>query len=170
MALGVDYRGQDCSLARALEIVGERWTMLILRDCFFGVRRFSDLQEHLEISKAVLTDRLTGLVEAGLLTRVPRGKRDDYELTEKGLEFWPAMQALMQWGEEHTAPHGRRRIFSHVTCGTDLDATGTCSACGVVPPPADITMRPGPGFTARRSDPISAGLRTPHRLLDPLRA
>ena len=81
MALGVDYARQDCSLARALEVVGERWTLLILRDCFLGVRRFSDFDAHLDISKAVLTQRLAALVEAGLLDphrgrRPPSVRRD----------------------------------------------------------------------------------------------
>ncbi|MPZ85801.1 MAG: transcriptional regulator, partial [Actinophytocola sp.] len=69
MALGRDYEGQNCSLARALEVVGERWTILVLRDLFFGVRRFTDLQAHLDIPRAVLTDRLTRLVDAGVVTR-----------------------------------------------------------------------------------------------------
>ena len=84
MALGVDYAEQDCSLARALELVGERWTLLILRDCFFGVRRFTDFQTHLNISRAVLTQRLAALVEAGLLARTPRGGREEYTMTERG--------------------------------------------------------------------------------------
>ena len=104
MALGVDYTGQDCSLARSLEIVGERWTLLVLRNCFFGVRRFSDFQAHLGISRAVLTDRLAGLVDDGLLERVPAGAREEYVLTEAGLALWPALFALTQWGEATTSP------------------------------------------------------------------
>ncbi len=120
MALGVDYAEQDCSLARALELVGERWTLLILRDCFFGVRRFTDFQSHLNISRAVLTQRLTALVEAGLLARTPRGGREEYVLTERGIALWPALYALTRWGEAQSA-RGPRRIFAHVACGTDLD-------------------------------------------------
>ena len=170
MALGVDYARQDCSLARALEVVGERWTLLILRDCFFGVRRFTDLQRHLDISKAVLTDRLAGLVEAGLLVRTPHGRRDEYTLTAKGLDLWPALQALAHWGEMYEAPDGPRRVFSHATCETDLDGSGMCPKCAVAPPPADISMRPGPGVTPEpRPNAISAGLREPRLLLEPLR-
>src|SRR5690349_24929986 len=89
MPLGTDYAGQDCSLARALEVVGERWTLLVLRDCFFGVRRFSDLRAHLDISRAVLSARLADLVEAGLLARrEPAPGRVEYELTEQGLALW----------------------------------------------------------------------------------
>jgi DNA-binding HxlR family transcriptional regulator len=91
VGLGKNYEGQDCSLARALEIVGERWTMLVLRDCFFGVRRFTDLQAHLDVPRAVLTERLTQLVAEGILDRVEyqRG-RHEYQLTQRGLDLWPA--------------------------------------------------------------------------------
>src|SRR6476660_6301239 len=112
MALGVDYVRQDCSLARALELVGERWTLLILRDCFLGVRRFSDLQAHLDISRAVLSQRLAQLVADGLLQRTD-GPQAEYELTEAGLELWPALFALLQWGERRTSPDRPRRVFSH---------------------------------------------------------
>jgi DNA-binding HxlR family transcriptional regulator len=168
MALGVDYAGQDCSLARALELVGERWTLLILRDCFFGVRRFTDFQSHLNISRAVLTQRLTALVEAGVLDRTPRGGREEYVLTQRGIALWPALYALTRWGEAQSAG-GPRRVFAHVACGTDLDATGCCPTCGVAPPPGDLQMRPGPGFNAEgRDNPVSAALAYPHRLLEPL--
>jgi DNA-binding HxlR family transcriptional regulator len=168
MALGVDYAEQDCSLARALELVGERWTLLILRDCFFGVRRFTDFQTHLNISRAVLTQRLTALVEAGLVDRSPRGGREEYVLTERGIALWPALYALTRWGEAQSA-RGPRRVFAHVACGTDLDVTGCCPSCGVSPPPGDLQMRPGPGFNAEgRDNPVSAALAHPHRLLEPL--
>ena len=107
MPLGSDYAGQSCSLARCLEIVGERWTLLIVRDLFFGVRRFSDLQRHLDIPRAVLSARLAALVDAGLV------ERDPYRLTERGADLWPAVHALMQWGERHTSPGGPRRVFVH---------------------------------------------------------
>lgn len=169
MALGVDYAQQDCSLARALEVVGERWTMLILRDAFFGVRRFTDFQNHLDISKATLTDRLNGLVESGLLIRTPRGGRDEYTMTESGLALWPALFALTQWGQMQSASNGPRRIFSHAACGTPLAAGGVCPSCGIAPQPADVQMRPGPGMTMLRTDDVSAALREPRRLLEPVR-
>src|SRR4051812_9531236 len=120
MPLGTDYAGQTCSLARTLEIVGERWTLLIVRDLFFGVRRFTDLQRHLDIPRAVLAARLATLVEVGVV------EPDPYRLTEAGEELWPAVHALMQWGEQHASPGGPRRVFAHADCGTDLDAAGTC--------------------------------------------
>ena len=169
MGLGKNYEGQDCSLARALEIVGERWTMLVLRDCFFGVRRFTDLQAHLDVPRAVLTERLTTLVDEGILERIEyqRG-RHEYRLTQRGLDLWPALFALSQWGERHRAPNGRRRIFTHAACGTALDPTGLCASCGVVPPPADIDMTPGPGMRPIRDDAVSVALRARHRLLTPV--
>jgi DNA-binding HxlR family transcriptional regulator len=165
--LGTGYEGQACSLARTLEVVGERWTLLILRDLFFGVRRFSDLQRHLDIPRAVLATRLAVLADHGVVERRPDGT----VLTPAGEELWPAVHALMQWGERHSAPGGPRRLFSHVPCGADLSPAGRCPSCGAVPPPAEIEMRPGPGFGAGpvvREDPVSVALRAPCRLLEPL--
>jgi DNA-binding HxlR family transcriptional regulator len=169
MALGLDYAKQDCSLARALELVGERWTMLILRDAFYGVRRFSDFQAHLDISKAVLAQRLAALVEQGLLVRSPAGGREEYEPTGAALALWPAMFALAQWGERQTSPDNPRRLFAHTRCDAVIDATGRCPSCGGVPPPVELEIRPGPGADfSVRDDAVSRALRTPHRLLEPL--
>ena len=169
MPLGSDYDGQDCALARALEVVGERWTLLVLRDCFFGVRRFSDLLAHLDISRAVLAARLSDLVAAGVLERREyRPGRHDYHVTQAGLELWPAVHALMSWGEQHCIGGERRRLFVHVGCDTEIDSTGTCPRCGARPGPADLEMRPGPAIRNRRDDPVSRALRAPHRMLTPL--
>ena len=163
MPLGTDYAGQTCSLARTLEVVGERWTLLIVRDLFFGVRRFSDLQRHLDIPRAVLAARLAALADQGIVAR------DPYRLTEAGEELWPAVHALMQWGERHTSPGGARRLFAHAECGTDLDAGGRCPACGFAPRAGALEMRPGPGATApARDDAVTLALREPRRLLEPL--
>jgi DNA-binding HxlR family transcriptional regulator len=167
MPLGTDYTRQDCSLARALELVGERWTMLILRDCFLGVRRFSDFQSHLDISRAVLATRLDALVADGLVTRTGAG-HPEYELTDTGIALWPAMYALLQWGDRLTTPGAPRRIYRHVGCG-DLGSDGHCVACGRAPGPGDIESRPGPGADPTlRDDPVAVALRQPHRLLEPL--
>ena len=99
-----DYEGQNCSIARALEVVGERWTLLIVRDVFLGKRRFDELQESLGIARNVLTDRLNRLVEEGILERVPyseRPVRHEYRLTTKGLELNVALTALRQWGDKY---------------------------------------------------------------------
>jgi DNA-binding HxlR family transcriptional regulator len=170
MPLGSDYAGQSCSLARTLEVVGERWTLLILRDLFFGVRRFSDLQRHLDIPRAVLSARIAALVDDGLVERRPyRPGRDELLLTERGVELWPAVHALMQWGEKHESPGGPRRVFVHVACGTQIGPTGLCPRCEREPTAAELEMRLGPGATAPiRDDAVTLALREPHRLMTPL--
>jgi DNA-binding HxlR family transcriptional regulator len=98
------YEGQNCSIARALELVGERWTLLIVRDAFLGLRRFDEFQESLGVARNVLTDRLTRLVLEGILERVryqERPERFEYRLTEKGRELAVPLLALMQWGDRH---------------------------------------------------------------------
>jgi DNA-binding HxlR family transcriptional regulator len=167
--LGRDYADQVCSVARALEVVGERWTLLIVRDLFFGVTRFTDLQTHLDVPRAVLSARLALLVDAGIAERRPyRAGRDEYVLTDAGLELWPVVHGLMQWGERHLVDDGPVRLFAHAVCGTDLTAAGECPACGVQPPPGDVETRPGPGRPSYvRRDPFSRALRRPHRLLEP---
>jgi DNA-binding HxlR family transcriptional regulator len=165
--LGKDYAAQDCSLARALEVIGERWTLLILRDAFFGVRRFSDFQTHLDIPKAVLSDRLGGLVDEGILERRPdpqHGGRHIYELTAPGRDLWPALHALLVWGSRHRATNSR--VFKHAACGTALDDRGRCGTCGLTPDPEDIVSEPRRRNV--RDDPVAAALRAPHRLLEPL--
>jgi DNA-binding HxlR family transcriptional regulator len=168
--LGKDYAHQDCALARALEVVGERWTMLILRDAFYGVRRFNDFQAHLDIPKAVLSDRLSGLVDGGLLERRPdpqHAGRHLYELTAAGRDLWPALHALLVWGGRHRAPNSR--VFKHTSCGTLLDDQGHCTECGVTPGPEDILSEPRPRRRRNlRDDPVAIALRAPHRLLDPI--
>ena len=112
--LGKNYSAQDCSIAGALEAVGERWTLLIVRDAFYGVRRFNDFQAHLDIPKAVLSDRLNGLVADGILTRAPdpaHAGRHLYELTDGGRELWPVIHALLVWGGKHRRPNSR--VFRH---------------------------------------------------------
>jgi DNA-binding HxlR family transcriptional regulator len=168
MALGVGYAGQECSLARALELVGERWTMLVLRDCFFGVRRFTDFSAHLDIPRAVLVTRLRDLVDAGVLRREPYAAgRDEYLLTPRGVTLWPALFALMEWG---AAGSSRTRVFRHVACGTDLATGGGCPTCGTTPPVDALEVRPAPESLPlrRRTDAVSRALLAPHRLLEPL--
>ncbi len=167
--LGKNYTEQDCALARALEVVGERWTLLIVRDAFYGVRRFNDFQTHLDIPKAVLADRLSALVADGVLERVPdaeHGGRHLYELTPSGRDLWPAVYALMSWGIRHRQPNSR--VFMHAACGTVLDEAGRCPQCELTPGPDEIDTRPAKGRKRLRTDPVAVALRAPRRLLEPL--
>jgi DNA-binding HxlR family transcriptional regulator len=167
--LGKDYEGQDCSLARALEVVGERWTLLIVRDAFYGVRRFSDFVAHLDIPRAVLSDRLNGLVEEGLMERRPdpdHAGREVYELTQSARELWPALHALMRWGKRYRDKPGVPRKFMHARCGTQLDEWSACPKCHVIPPAEDVlTVGARKPF---RDDAVSAALQPQRRLLEPL--
>jgi DNA-binding HxlR family transcriptional regulator len=166
--LGKDYDRQDCSVARALETIGERWTLLIVRDAFYGVQRFSDFQAHLDIPKAVLSDRLNGLTEDGVLERRPdpdHGGRHLYELTEAGRDLWPVIHSLMVWGNRYRKTNSR--AFEHAACGTRLADDASCPTCGLVPGPEDVVsipLRPKPA----RTDPVALALAAPHRLLEPL--
>lgn len=170
MMLGKDYEGQDCSIAGALEAIGERWTLLIVRDAFYGVQRFNDFQAHLDIPKAVLSDRLTGLAKDGILERQPdpgHAGRHLYELTAAGRDLWPVLHALLVWGDHHRHPNSR--LFQHAACGTELNDSGYCPACDVTPRPKDILTKPRRGRSKLRNDPVAVALRTPHRLLEPIR-
>jgi DNA-binding HxlR family transcriptional regulator len=171
MALPKDYTSEACSLARALEVVGERWTLLIVRDAFFGVRRFGDFAEHLGVPRAVLTSRLAALVEAGVLAVVPGAHgRDEYVLTGKGLGLWPAVRSLLAWGDDHYSAAGPRRVFRHAADGGDVAPDGVCPVCGAAPGVADLVVVPGPGLAVPgRPDPVSTALTAPHRLLEPIK-
>jgi DNA-binding HxlR family transcriptional regulator len=172
MALPNDYAGQACSLARSLEIIGERWTLLIIRDAFWGVRRFADFTGHLEIPRAVLASRLRALVAAGVMTKVAGERYLEYELTDKGAALWPVVLSLMSWGDDFCAPSGPRRLFQHAADGGLIDRSGRCEACGTPVAAADTIVAPGPGLErpADGDSWVTTALTTPHRLLEPLRA
>lgn len=145
------YEGQNCSAARALELVGERWTMLLIRDAFMGVRRFEDFQRNLGIARNVLTARLSLLVDEGLMERrryQERPERFEYRLTEKGIGLWPVLMTLMKWGDAYLADQGPPVQILHRGCGGELTERLTCAACGEALGPRDVEARPGPGSTA----------------------
>jgi DNA-binding HxlR family transcriptional regulator len=169
MAPRRDYSGQTCSLSRALGIVGERWSLLIVRDAFLGVRRFGDFASHLGLPRAVLTDRLKSLTAAGVLAPAEDGSAG-YVLTEKGLLLWPAVSALAMWGETFYAPDGPRSILTHVTDNALIDQEGRCTGCHRTVDVRETALSPGPGLEppSRDADPVSAALMRPHRLLGPL--
>jgi DNA-binding HxlR family transcriptional regulator len=143
------YDDQICSLARTLEVVGERWTLLIIRDALQGLRRFDDFQRSLEVARNVLADRLARLVEQGVFTRVryqERPERFEYLLTAKGLGLATAIVAMMEWGDENMAgPAGPPRVVEHVHCGGRVSAQLYCTQCQRVTAPQEIVNRPGPG-------------------------
>jgi DNA-binding HxlR family transcriptional regulator len=131
--LGSDYEGQNCSIARTLELVGERWTILILRDVFLGTYRFDELQRDLGIARNVLQTRLARLVDEQILRRVQyqeRPPRFEYRLTRKGTDLWPVLVALLNWGDRHVAPNGPPIIIRHRGCGGEIDDRRRCTSCG----------------------------------------
>jgi DNA-binding HxlR family transcriptional regulator len=146
--LGNSYENQSCSIAAALEVIGERWSLLIVRDVFLGLRRFDEIQEDLGIARNVLNTRLRRLVEQGVLERrrySERPERFEYVLTDKGLDLWPTTVALMQWGDRHAAPNGPAVLLEHHGCGGAVDEHRTCAACGQRLSVRDVRALPGPG-------------------------
>jgi DNA-binding HxlR family transcriptional regulator len=128
------YTGQHCSVASTLEVIGDRWTLLVIREAFLGSRRFADFQERLGIARTVLSDRLSRLTEDAILERVRyqvRPERFEYRLTAKGLDLWPVLHALMQWGDRYLMADGERPlIVRHRDCGGELDDRRICTRCG----------------------------------------
>jgi len=172
MALPREYTAESCPIARSLEIVGERWTLLIVRDAFYGVRRFSDFRAHLGIPKAVLADRLALLVTEGVFTKTSSGTRhDEYVLTDKGRRLWPTMWSLITWGNENYLEKPIRRTYRHVDCGGAIQPDGTCTGCDGQPGVADLVVHPPrrPRDRVPREDPVSRVLKRPHRLLEPIK-
>jgi DNA-binding HxlR family transcriptional regulator len=143
------FEEMNCSVARSLEVIGEWWTPLILRDAFFGVTRFEDFQQRLGIARNVLAARLDGLVEHGVLERRPydeaRG-RSDYVLTDKGKALWPVLVALRQWGDDWLLGDGKEPVLLvHKTCGERSTGVLTCDVCGEPLRREDVRSLPGPG-------------------------
>lgn len=131
--LGHDYKDQHCSIAASLEIVGQRWSLLIIRDILLGKRRFGEIQESLGVARNVLTDRLRRLEEAGLIEPRPyqeKPRRNEYFLTEKGLDLWPVLVSLIHWGDKHFPRGGERPIvLVHRGCGGEIDDRRICKCC-----------------------------------------
>jgi DNA-binding HxlR family transcriptional regulator len=157
------FEEMNCSIAQTLEVVGEWWSMLILRDSFLGITRFDDFQERLGISRNILTDRLEHLVKRGVLVRVPYQEhpvRHDYRLTDKGRDLWLVLTAMRQWGDRWEAPDGAPVVVDHRACGHETTAVATCSACGEPIGVRDVVARPGPGAAARPADSLLPPART----------
>lgn len=151
--LGNTYDGQACSVARSLELIGERWTVLIIRDAFLGIRRFDDFQRSLGIARNVLQGRLERLVDGGILERVryqERPERFEYRLTEKGTDLWPVVVALLEWGDRYAAPEGPPVILEHRGCGGHVNDRRICDECGALLERRDVRARRGPGIPEGR--------------------
>ena len=136
---------EDCSLARALAVVGDRWTLLVLREAFLRTRRFDDFQARLGIARGVLTERLAGLVAHGVLTRVryaARPPRDEYRLTEKGLALYPVILSLVHWGDTQCDDgRGPPVVHRHDRCGGDFAPLLCCSECHAPVAAREVTPR-----------------------------
>src|SRR5690242_6393846 len=144
-----ELKREKCSVARTISVIGDRWTLLILRDCFLRVRRFEEFERRLGITRHVLANRLKKLVAAGVLERrryQERPRRDEYRLTSKGLELHPVLLAIAHWGDRHMAgPKGPPVLYEHRACGHLFAPVLTCSACGEPVGPRQVTVRRGPG-------------------------
>src|ERR1700722_17298384 len=150
-----DSPSQYCPVAGTLEVVGERWTLLIIRDIFLGIRRFDDLQRDLGVARNVLQARLERLVEEGILVKRPyqeRPLRCEYRLTEKGADLWPVLVALLKWGDRYGLEGERPIILQHRGCGGEIDDRRRCVTCG-----ADVSVTEAlagrPGAAPPRSRP-----------------
>ncbi|BBU24646.1 transcriptional regulatory protein [Mycobacterium xenopi] len=142
------YEHQVCSIARSLELIGDRWTLLIVRDALRGVRRFDDFRARLGVAHNVLSDRLSRLTEAGVLERrryQQRPDRYEYHPTQQGLDLWPVLMSLLLWGDRYLAPDGPPALVSHRDCGGRLTSQLTCATCGTQLGPRDVELTPGPG-------------------------
>ncbi|MET8852010.1 helix-turn-helix domain-containing protein [Amycolatopsis sp. NPDC004625] len=148
--LGRDYAGQVCSISRTLEVVGERWTLLVLRDVVLGRHRFDELVDSLGVTRTVLSRRLSHLVDEGVLERTAyqqRPERYAYHLTDKGRALTPVIAHLMWWGDTYyPEPAGPPRLLVHRSCGGPVTGRFACEACGDQLRAGDIATEPGPGL------------------------
>ncbi|RYE55419.1 MAG: transcriptional regulator [Sphingobacteriales bacterium] len=143
---------QPCSIARALSVVGDRWTMLIMRNAFLGIRRFDDFQVNLGVTRHLLSDRLKRLVEEDILTKVPyqdRQQRFEYRLTEKGRELYPVILSLVKWGDKWMDQGlGAPLNYIHQSCGKSFVPLLVCSECHEEVTTRNVTPIMGNGFIA----------------------
>jgi DNA-binding HxlR family transcriptional regulator len=156
---------ENCSLARAISVIGDRWTLLILRDCFLRVRKFEDFQERLGITRPILASRLKKLVDEFVLTKVAyqqKPVRYEYRLTPKGLDLYPVLMAIVHWGDIHMAGRkGRPLLHTHELCGKDFDPVVVCSECGEPVVARQVRVHPGPGAKGRQHLPLDTAASRP---------
>lgn len=142
---------QSCSISRSLVLLGDRWTLAIIKQAFARTRRFEDFLSSLGISRALLSDRLHRLTEAGVLERVPyesNRPRHEYRLTEAGLRLYPILQAIRAWGDQHLAPEGPPLLYRHRACQGQATVAVTCSECHEPLSARDVEVEAGPGLVA----------------------
>ncbi len=151
----LDWSADNCTIGRVLDEIGDRWSMLVLREVFQGIRRFDDLTLRTAIPRQVLTGRLARLVEHGILRREPyqepgQRARLEYRLTPKGLDLYPVLVAFQQWGERYlVGPEGSPISFSHRDCGAEVEVSLHCAAGHPISESRDVVPRPGPGARRR---------------------
>ena len=145
-----DTSDWPCTIARAADVLGDHWNLLIIRQACLGTRRFDDFQTALGISRNILTQRLNRIVDEGMLTRVTYDEsrqRHEYRLTDKGREVYPILAAMAAWGDRWlTGPEGTPLILHHTTCDHDMHAEVVCSECQEPLHVRDIRATPGPGY------------------------
>jgi DNA-binding HxlR family transcriptional regulator len=155
----LDWSAENCTIGRAMSILGERWTVVVLREVFSGIRRFDDMRERTGIPRQVLTNRLATLVDQGVLRRVPyqdpgSRSRDEYRLTPKGLDLYPVLVAVREWGDRYLAdPEGPPLVTEHRECGAPVHIQLRCDAGHDLESPREVVPRPGPGARRRRQAP-----------------
>ena len=160
------YDTQNCSVARTLETIGERWTLLIIRDAFHGARRFEDFQRSLGVARNVLTARLNLLIDEGYMERrrySERPARHEYRLTQKGVDLWPVLFTLMTFGEKYYPLDGAMIEVEHRDCGTRVDDHMCCPKCGVQVGVRDVVAHwpegvPSAAWTDQRNNASPAGV------------
>lgn len=151
----------NCTVQRALSVVGDRWTFVVLREVFNGIRRFDEMRIRTAIPRQVLSDRLARLVAEGLLRREPyrepnQRQRAEYRLTQKGLDLYPILVALNQWGTTYYAdPEGSPLVFRHRDCGGEVSAALQCSKGHTVGSVRDVSPAPGPGAHRLRARTVT---------------
>jgi DNA-binding HxlR family transcriptional regulator len=154
MPLGSDYAGQSCALARALEILGERWTLLIVRDAFHGLTRYDEFLKSLGIATNILSTRLQKLVEHSVLERT--GSRGTYHLTDKGRDLFPVVLTMMAWADRHEqGPDGPEVLIEHTSCGHGAGGSLRCEHCGEAITLGGLRVVPAPGSTGADGRPTT---------------
>ena len=144
---------EQCSLARTVAVIGDRWSLLVLRECFLRIRRFEEFQSRLSITRHLLADRLKKFVKFGVLRKVKyqdRPARYEYILTQRGLDLYPIVMSIVHWGDTHMVDErGRPLLHQHKSCGKDFDPVMICSECGEPLNAKQVHTHPGPGAPKR---------------------